>query len=72
MEVRASPADVLREAVKDQHPNETFEKALSRIVRKNQGMFSDYMDLIAKVRAQAERDRKGLVSAAKILSREGR
>jgi len=30
------------------------------------------MDLIAKVRVQADRDRKGLVSAAKILSRETR
>ena len=68
--MKASPADVLREAVRDQHPNETFEKALGRIVRKNQGTYRDYMDLIAQVRGRAKRDGQGLVSAAEAISRE--
>jgi hypothetical protein len=70
VEVRASAEQVLREAMKDQHPNETFEKALSRAVRKNQGTFRDYMDLIARVRARAKRDGGDLVSGADAILRE--
>ena len=68
--MKAPAAQVLREAVRDIHRNETFEKALGRAVRTHHGTFEDHMELVAKVRAQAKRDGTGLVSAAEVLSRE--
>jgi len=70
--VKASVSDVLREAVRDQHSSESFEKALGRIVRKHRGTFEDYVDLIGRVRRRAEEDRQGLVSAAKALTDQNR
>jgi len=69
--VKAPPAQVLREAGRDQHANETFEKALGRAVRGHQGTFQDYEDLIGKVRARAKRDKTTLGDAAKALAAEG-
>ena len=68
--MRGPAAQVLREAVKDQHSNETFEKALGRIVRKHHGTFQDYMDLIAKVRGRAKKGDISLPDAAKVLAAE--
>ena len=68
--MKASAAEVLAEAVRDTHPNETFEKALGRIVRKHKGTFRDYMDLITKVRARARKDDSSLADAAKALAAE--
>ena len=68
MEVRASPAEVLRETLKDMHPNETFEKALGRIVRKHQGTYRDYRELIHQVRDRARKDRSSLDEAAQALA----
>ena len=68
--MKASAPDLLREAVRDQHPNETFEKALGRIVRNHQGTFQDYMDLVAKVRARAKREGSSQLEAAGILAAE--
>jgi len=68
--VRVPPSQVLREAVRDAHPNETFEKALGRVVRKHQGTFQEYMDLIAKIRLRAKRDKTSLDVAAKNLVAE--
>lgn len=69
--MKASAADVLRAAARDRHGNEAFEKSLGRAVRQEEGTFQDYMDLIARVRARAERDGQGLVAAAKALADEG-
>ena len=68
MEVRASPAEVLRETLKDKHSNETFEKALGRLVRKNQGTYRDYRELIHQVRDRARKDRSSLDEAARALA----
>ncbi len=68
--MKASIRDVLREAAKEQHPNETFEKALSRTVRKRQGTYQDYIDLIGQVRNRARRDRSSLLDAAKAMAQE--
>jgi len=70
--VRAPAAQVLREAARDQHRGESFEKSLSRTVRTHQGTFEDYVDLIGRVRRRAEEDRQGLVSAAKALTDQNR
>ena len=66
--MRAPASQVLREAARDQHPNEPFEKALGRAVRNHGGTYQDYVELIARVRERAERDGKGLVVAAKALA----
>ena len=70
MAVKASEADVLREAVRDQHPNETFEKALGRAVRKNGGTYDFYLELIDRVRRRGKRRKGGLVAAATSLASE--
>jgi len=68
--VRAPPAEVLRDAARNQHTGESFEKALSRAVRKAQGTFQDYVDLIGKVRERAKKDNASLDDAAKALAAE--
>jgi len=69
--VKASAPDLLREAVREQHPNETFEKALGRIVRNHHGAFEDYVGLIARVRRRARGDKSSLAAAASALADEG-
>lgn len=66
--MKAGSAEVLREAARDLHPNETFEKALGRIVRKHRGTFQDYMELVDRVRERAKQDGSSLTEAAKILA----
>ena len=68
--MRAPPAQVLREAVRDQHANETFEKALARAVKGHQGTYQDYIGLIGKVRERAKKEKGALVDAAKTLAAE--
>lgn len=68
--MKATVAEVLREAAKDQHSNETFEKALGRVIRKGEGTFEDYLGLIAQVRARAKKDKTTLGDAANALAAE--
>ena len=68
--MKAPPAQVLREAARDQHPNETFEKALARAVKEHQGTYQDYIELIGKVRGRAKNDKTPLNAAAKALAAE--
>ena len=68
--MNAPPAQVLREASRDQHAHETFEKALGRAVREHRGTFAEYMDLIALVRTRAKKDKSTLGDAAKALAAE--
>jgi len=49
--VKAPASQVLREVARDLHPNETFEKALGRIVRKHHGTFQDYITITGLVSA---------------------
>jgi len=69
--MKGTAAQVLREAARDRHPNETFEKALGRAVREHDGTFQDYLDLVAKVRERARKDKSALGDAAKALAAEG-
>lgn len=62
--------EALREAIREQRGNETFERALGRIVRRHHGTFSDYVSLIGLVRKRADRDKSSLVEAAKALASE--
>lgn len=68
--MRVPAAQLLREAARDLHPNETFEKALGRMVRKHHGTFEDYRALINRVRARAKKGNLSLEDAAKALSAE--
>jgi hypothetical protein len=68
--VKTPATDVLREAVRDQHSNETFEKSLARAVKKHQGAYQDYIDLIAKVRERAKKAKTALDDAARTLAAE--
>jgi len=68
--VRAPAGQVLREAARDQHPGETFEKSLGRAVKNHQGTYQEYMDLIGKVRERARKDKTALGDAAKTLAAE--
>jgi len=68
--VRAPVAQVLREAVRDRHSNETFEKSLGRAVKEHQGRYEDYIDLIGKVRERAKKEKATLSDAAKSLAAE--
>ena len=68
--MKAPAEQVLREAARDQHPNETFEKSLSRTVRTYEGTFQEYLDLIEKVRKRARKDKSPLSDAAKALAAE--
>lgn len=70
MEVRGSLAEMLREAVRDVHPNETFERTLGRIVRNHEGTFRDYIELIEKVRDRARTDKTPLRDAANALAKD--
>ncbi len=68
--MRATPARVLGEAARDQHANETFEKALGRVVKEHQGTYRDYIELIGKVRLRSKKERTTLGHAAKLLAAE--
>ena len=68
--MRPSAAEVFLDAIREQHSNETFEKALSRVVRRQGGTYADYIALVGRVRERAARDGRGLVSAAKALAGE--
>jgi hypothetical protein len=68
--VKATAAEVLREAAKGKRSNETFEKALGRAVRENQGTYRDYQGLIEKVRRRAKKDDSTHSDAAKALANE--
>lgn len=69
--MNASAADLLREAVRDRHPNETFEKALGRIIRGQRGTFRAYMELVDQVRERARKDGTTLERAASAMAGEG-
>lgn len=69
--MKVAVAELLREAARDQHPNETYEKALGRIVRNHHGAFEDYVGLIERVRRRARRDKSSLAAAASALADEG-
>ena len=68
--MKTPAADMLRDAARNQHQGEPFEKALSRAVRKAKGTFQDYVELMGKVRERAKKDKTQLDVAAKALATE--
>ncbi|UCD93143.1 MAG: hypothetical protein JSV43_04365 [Methanobacteriota archaeon] len=58
-------ARVILDALSDLHKNETFERALGRMVRNRRGSYEDYMDLMADIRELATKKKIDLVEAAR-------
>jgi hypothetical protein len=56
---------IVREALKDRHPNESFERTLGRIVRRQGGTFSDYLRIADALRELARERKVGLEDAAR-------
>ncbi|MEE8198364.1 MAG: hypothetical protein V3R46_04805 [Thermoplasmata archaeon] len=62
---------ILQEALKDLHSNETFERALGRILRRHGKGYEAYVEIMGSVRAQAKRDGVELLEAARRQSSDG-
>jgi hypothetical protein len=62
--------EVLRNALKDRHKNETFERALGRAIRKDRGDFKRYIKVISDVRELAHKKNIGVLEAARIISKD--
>ncbi len=58
--------DIILEAIKDLHKNETFERALGRVLRKRGREYQEYQSLMAEIRRRAEKDHVDLLVAAKL------
>lgn len=67
----ADRGTLLQEALKDLHSNETFERALGRILRRHGKGYEDYVAIMGSVRAEAEREGIELLEAAKRQSSDG-
>ncbi|MFQ5553125.1 MAG: hypothetical protein ACE5EW_05345 [Thermoplasmata archaeon] len=67
----ADRGSVLREALKDLHKNETFERALGRILRRHGKGYEEYVEIIGAVRAQAKREGIELLEAARRQALDG-
>lgn len=55
---------ILQEALKDLHKNETFERALGRILRRHGKGYDEYLEIMGSVRARAKREGIDLLEAA--------
>ena len=66
MPLSAPRGEVLREALKSRH-DEPFEKALGRAIRRLQGAYADYVELIGIVRERARSTKVDLRTAARDL-----
>lgn len=53
------------EAIKDLHKNETFERALGRVLRRHGRDYQDYLELIGRIRERAAREDVDVLVAAK-------
>jgi hypothetical protein len=65
--LHASRDRVLREALASR-PNETFERALGRAVRRHGGDYADYLAMITEVREYGRSRKLSLVEAARSLA----
>ncbi len=68
---RETEQGFLREALKDLHKNETFERALGRVLRAHKRDYQDYVQLIGAVRERARREGVGLLEAARREASDG-
>ncbi|MFQ5918853.1 MAG: hypothetical protein ACE5I4_02250 [Thermoplasmata archaeon] len=62
---------ILHETLKDLHNNETFERALGRILRRHGKGYEEYVEIMGSVRGQAEREGIELLEAARRQSSDG-
>lgn len=60
---------VLKEALKDKHRDETFERALGRAIRNEKGGFERYIRVISEVRNFAYKKKIDILEAARILAK---
>ncbi|MFQ5838456.1 MAG: hypothetical protein ACE5HJ_06705 [Thermoplasmata archaeon] len=58
-------AVIIREALKDLHKNETFERALGRTLRRHKRNYEDYLEIIGEVRKRARREKVDVLEAAR-------
>ncbi|MFQ5883686.1 MAG: hypothetical protein ACE5IO_01135 [Thermoplasmata archaeon] len=63
-------ARAILDAITDLHKNETFERALGRMVRNRRGSYEDYMDIIAEIRELATKKKIDLLEAAKRIVKD--
>ncbi len=63
--------EILREALKDLHKNETFERALGRILRAHGLAYEEYQELMGDIRARAKRENVDILEAARRETSEG-
>ena len=59
--------DVIEDALKNKHRDETFERALGRAIRKDSGDFKRYIRIISEVRDFAQKKRVNIVEAAQSM-----
>ncbi|MCJ2531834.1 MAG: hypothetical protein LN413_05980 [Candidatus Thermoplasmatota archaeon] len=62
---------ILQEALKDLHRNETFERALGRILRRHGKGYKEYVEIMGAVRAQVNKEGIELLEAARRQSSDG-
>ncbi|MEE9268463.1 MAG: hypothetical protein V3U70_03565 [Thermoplasmata archaeon] len=62
---------ILQEALKDLHSNETFERALGRILRRHGKEYKEYVEIMRAVRGQANKEGIELLEAARRQSSDG-
>lgn len=60
--------DVLKDALKNKHRDEPFERALGRAIRKDRGDFKRYLRVITEVREFAHKKKVDVVEGAQILT----
>lgn len=59
--------EVIKDALKNKHRDEPFERALGRAIRKDRGDFKRYIRVITEVREFAREKRVDVVESAQIL-----
>ena len=60
--------ELIAEALRDLHKEETIERALSRILRRYGGTYAEYLRIIGDVRDLATREKVTALEAAKRLA----
>ncbi len=64
-------SEILLEAIKDLHKNETFERALGRVLRRHGRDYQDYLKLMGRIRERAAKEDVGILVAAEREASEG-
>ncbi len=67
MALREPVEDILREALRSRH-REAFERSLGRVVRNHGGTYTDYVELVSRVRERSRNDRVDLPEAARRIA----